>query len=193
MRYLLVFIAAFLCPLLCSAQDFTPKFAIGIKYMGLTTHLKKSAHPHIYKRKFDKSGFAVLNHGLVLNFEYFLAQNTSLKLSQALIPFDCANKFLGATQMGVSYGRFIAQSPNEIRITAGPIFFYRKSWKDLDGYVDDGLFSLNKNQKWQTKFVWHGGEIEFNHWYNENSAFSLNWMPGIPELFTFAPGYKLAL
>lgn len=190
-RYFWVLLAAFLCPLLSYSQDFQPKFSVGVKYMGLTTHLKKSLHPQIYKRKFDKGGHVVINHGLILNFEYFVSDRAAIRLSQALVPFDCANKFLGATQLGISYGRFIAQSSNEIRIVAGPIHFYRRSWKDIDGYKDDGLFRLSKNGKWQTKFVWYGGEIEYNYWLNQNQAFSLNWLPGVPELFTFSPGYKM--
>lgn len=172
-------------------QDIEPRFAIGIKYMGLTAHLKKSPHPELYKWNFDKKGYLVWNHGLVFIAEYFVNPEVSFRISQAVIPYDCAGTFLGGTQVGIGYGRFISQSPHEIRVTAGPMWFYRSSWKDLDGYVDEGLFKLSKNGKWQTKFVWHGGEIEYNYWTSQNRAFSVNWMPGVPELFTVAPGIKL--
>jgi len=188
--YLVVFFAAFLCPIVSFGQEFQPQFSFGIKYMGLTVHLKKSAHPQLYKLKLDKKGYAVVNHGMVLIAEYFVAQNASIRFSQALVPFDCAGQFLGGSQIAFSYGRYISASPNEIRVSAGPMWFYRKNWQFLKGYVDDGLFKVSKNGKWQSKFVWHGGEIEYNYWLKSKQAFSLNWMPGIPELFTFAPGMK---
>lgn len=189
---LLVILGLLFASLQGIAQEFSPRFAIGVKYMGMTVHLKKSPHPHIYKWNFDKKGIGVWNHGLVLIAEYFVKPEVSFRLSQALIPYDCAGVFLGGTQVGLSYGKFIRTSPHELRITAGPMWFYRKSWKEIPGYIDEGLFKSSKNGKWQTKFVWHGGEVEYNYWTSNNQAFSMNWMPGVPELFTFAPGIKMA-
>lgn len=170
---------------------FQPRFSIGLKYTGLSIHLKKSQHPQLYRHSFDKAGYAVLTHGLILNFEYFLHNDLALRVSQGLVFFDCAGKFHGATQIALSHGYRLPNSSHELRLAAGPILFYRKSWKSLPGYVEDGLFKESSNKVWQSKFVWHGAEIEYNYWQNENTAFSVNWLPGIPEIFTFSPGIKV--
>jgi len=169
------------------------KFAFGIKYMGLSAHLQKSPHPQLYHNKLDKNGTLVWNHGLVLNFEYFLNEQLSIRASQALIFVDCANKFLGGSHIGLAYGYRFENSPHEARFSLGPIWFYRQSWKDLPGYKDTGLFTLSKNGKWQKKFVWHGAALQYNYWTENGYAYSLDVMPGIPELFTFAPGFRVVV
>lgn len=166
------------------------RFSIGIKYTGLSIHLKKSVSPQLYRHNLDKGGYVVFTHGLALNFEYHIYDDLALRVTQGMMFFDCAGKFHGATQIGLSHGYRPAQSAHEIRLAAGPIFFYRKSWKSFPSYIDDGLFKESKNGIWQTKFVWHGGEIEYNYWYQDQAAFSLNWLPGVPEIFMFSPGIK---
>jgi len=172
-------------------DDFHPRFSIGLKYTGLSIHLKKSEHPQLYRHNIDKAGYGVLTHGFIINLEYFLHNDLALRVSQGLVFFDCAGKFHGATQIALSHGYRPTNSAHEFRVAAGPILFYRKSWKSLPGYVEDGLFKESPNKVWQSKFVWHGAEIEYNYWQSPTTAFSLNWLPGVPEIFTFSPGIKM--
>jgi hypothetical protein len=73
----------------------------------------------------------------------------------------------------------------------GPFFYYRKNWKTFPEYVDEGYFKDTRNGKWQTKFVWYGGELEYNYPLQERLDLSINFFPGIPVVYALAPGVRM--
>ena len=81
-----------------SAQS---QVSIGIKFIGLSAHLKRSPHPHLYPGKLDKDGTLVATTGIILTAEYFVYQNIlSVKLAQCFM-FDCAGKPAGFFHAGL--------------------------------------------------------------------------------------------
>lgn len=159
---------------------------LNLKFIGLSGHLKKSPHPHLYQRKIDKNGFAVLNLGAIAGIEKtFFRDWFSIKFVQGLLS-DCAMQFAGFTHIGfrLTYQR----ERHYFSIGNGPTLFYRKDWKDLPGYVDEGFFKRNDN--YQYIFFWYAGEVEYNYQISEQLDIGMTFIPGPPEFITFAPGVR---
>lgn len=166
------------------------QIAIGIKWMGLTTHLKKYPYSKNYRGKLDRRGMAVVTDGIVVTLDIYLNQNWHLKIAQSYIPHDCGGKFLGMAHVGLGYTATDFH-PHRGSVSFGPMFFYRRSWHGLPDYSDpSNFFKTSRNGRWQTKFVWHGGQIEYDYFFRSNQALSLNVVPAVPELFSFTPGWK---
>ncbi|MBI3143521.1 MAG: hypothetical protein HYZ16_11905 [Bacteroidetes bacterium] len=162
---------------------------IGIKWMGLAAHLKRGQNVHLYRQKLDKNGYLALTQGLVIGLEFKVNPLLAIRLNQALIPSDCAGKFLGVTQLGLSLWQSFDHSRQYVGATLGPVWFYRHAWTALPQYRDDGLFELKGNtRQWQTKFVWHGLDLGYRLALHDRGGFELNCMPGLPEVCTFSPG-----
>lgn len=164
---------------------------VGLKLVGLSIHFKQSPHPHLFLHKLDKNGHFVLNYGLAVTLEYRFHPYMAVKFDQAFLS-DCAGKFAGASLLTfrtqAQLGKF-----GEGTIGMGPFFYYRRSWQNLEGYVDTGLFRTSKNKRWETKFVWHGGEVEHNYPITPQMDLSTNILPGIPVLFVVTPGLRWRL
>lgn len=163
------------------------QISIGIQFIGFSYHLKKNPHPHLYKRKLDKKGNFVLNLGLVLQFEYPLNNWASIKTQQAFLFQDCAGKFASMSHFGF-YFREKFNNNHQGKIGIGPIYYSRKTWNNLKGYVNDINFKSSKNKKWQNKFIWFGGTLEHQYFLNKNTSISTTILPGIPEIISIAPG-----
>lgn len=156
--------------------------------MGITFHPGKNTNAQFYDLSIGKKKRFVLNAGLAFTVEYMFYPNFSVKLDQAVFR-DCAGKFAGMTMLNLRYtadlGKLGSGSGG-----LGPFFFYRKSWTDFDGYNDEGFFRLSSNGKWQTKFVWYGGELEYNYPLTETIDISTNLLPGIPVVYALTPGIR---
>lgn len=165
------------------------QFSFGFQVIGLSVHLKKSKHPQIFKGKITKDGRVVVNGGVLLTARYHVNDHWGIQASQALVAHDCSGRFLGMTHAGV-FGKKndLWDSPNSVDVSFGPMFFYRQSWAMLPGYVDEGIFKLTDNQRWMTKFVWHGGMVSWRHRLEAGRYFQLDMLPGFPELISIGPG-----
>jgi hypothetical protein len=169
------------------------QIVIGVRWVGFTAHLKEYSYSKYYKGRLDKKGRFVANDGFAITIDAYLNEHFFIKVAQSIMFHDCGGKLFGMSHVGVGYN-YTDIYPSEAAISFGPMFFYRKSWLDLPYYSDPvHFFKVSKNQKWQTKFVWHGGTLEYAYHFNNQQAFSLNVVPAIPELFTFAPGWKVTL
>ncbi|MFQ6615907.1 MAG: hypothetical protein ACE5HZ_03965 [Fidelibacterota bacterium] len=154
--------------------------------MGLPFHLKKSPHPHLYRRKLDKSGLAVLNVGLILSYEVMIPSgDVSLKMVQGLF-LDCANQLAGFTHVGFRGRR--SDATHSVSVGIGPTLFYRKDWKNLPGYVDEGLFQ--RTDTWQYRFIWYAGEVQLDTNISPRWAFSTTLIPGYPEFVAVTSGLQ---
>lgn len=161
---------------------------VGVKVVGLSLHFKKSPHPQLFKGRIDKHGHFVMNYGIALTAEYRFHPHVGLKFGQAILS-DCGGKFAGASLLTLRTQAQLGKL-GEGSIGMGPFFYYRRTWKNMDGYVDQGLFRDSKNKRWETKFVWHGGEVEHNYPINSHMDISTNVLPGIPVLFVVTPGVR---
>lgn len=162
-------------------------WSIGIYFNGINGHLKKPLNPSLYHRTLTKNKRLVYNIGGGIRISYYVNKFAGLTITQVFLPHDCGNKFFGMTHAGVFLStRYFNESKHEALLIGGPTMFYRKNWNDLAGYIDDGLMKKTKNNRWQYKFVWHGGFLEYQYHYDNFNAVGLHVMPGIPELLSFS-------
>jgi hypothetical protein len=111
------------------------------------------------------------------------------------MPFDCAGKFSSVTHLGLNITDRIFGSKNETHnasMSFGPLLYLRKGWLQLEGYESDESFiKTTKNKKWQHKFVWYCGQIQYDYYFKSNQALSFNFFPGYPYIYSFAVGKTL--
>jgi hypothetical protein len=181
----LLFFLCFAMAVSAAAQQ----FSFGFQIIGLSVHLKKSKHPQLFKGKITKNGRFVLNGGVLLTARYHVNDHWGVQVSQALVAHDCSGRFLGMSHLSV-FGKKneVWDSKNSVDVSFGPMFFYRQNWALLPGYVDEGLFKISDNQRWMTKFVWHGGMVSWRRQLSEGKNFQLDMLPGFPELISVGPG-----
>jgi hypothetical protein len=164
---------------------------IGLKFVGLSWHVKASKHPQLFLHKLDRKGHATLTFGAAVTVEYRIKPYLSVKFDQGLLS-DCAGRFAGMSLFTVRTNVPLGKL-GEGTGGLGPFFYYRRNWNELEGYVDDGLFKISKNKRWQTKFVWYGGELEHNYPITDRMDISTNLLPAIPVVFTLTPGVRYRL
>jgi hypothetical protein len=158
-----------------------------VKFVGISVHLKENPHPHLYKRKFDRKGFVVLNAGVILSVEKFVYNDlVSIKFAQAIFS-DCANQFAGFSHLGFRLNKELDN--HHFAIGNGPTMFYRKDWSGLTGYIDEGLFKRNEN--YQYRFFWYAGEVNYGYKLSDQTQLSFTLLPGPPEFATIAAGLRL--
>ncbi|HTL82535.1 MAG TPA: hypothetical protein VL651_12570 [Bacteroidia bacterium] len=173
-----------------SGNFLSAQWFVGVKFMGVTFHTDKNQNAGLYKVAFGKNKRVSLNFGVALTAEYYFYQHTvSVKYDQALFR-DCAGKFAGSSLLTIRY-TLDMQRLGEGSVGMGPFFFYRKNWNALPGYIDDGYFRSSSNGKWQRKFVWYGGEFEYDHRIKNDLDFSLNLFPGYPVVYALTPGVRM--
>ena len=74
----------------------------------------------------------------------------------------------------------------------GPTIIFRRSWYRLEGYKDDvEFFDGGPEDKWQWKFMWYGGDIEYKYRLDETTDLALSIIPGIPAPIVFSFGANL--
>lgn len=173
---------------LLSFHSLNAQWFFGVKFMGLTFHPGENHNSKYYDITFGKKKRFVLNAGIALTTEYMFYPNVSAKLDQAIFR-DCAGKFAGMTMLNLRYTVGLGKLGNG-SAGMGPFFFYRRDWNTFDGYHDEGFFRHSKNGKWQTKFVWYGGELEHNLPIGNGFDISTNLLPGIPVVYALAPGIR---
>lgn len=183
-----LFIALLLFSLKSSAQ-----FTVGIKIGGLAFHQQK-VNPNYYSWSVDKKGHWVGYLGFSLTAGYQFNPYLGVKVIQTILPYDCAGKFSGITHFGIDFFDDIIGIKNEtheLSASFGPIFYYRKNWKEAPGYyVDEGFMKSCKNPAWERKFIWYGGQIQYDYYWEENRAISTSFLPGYPYIYTFMTGVQ---
>lgn len=160
-------------------------WSIGVYFNGFNFHMKKPLNPDLYHRTLTKNKRLVYNLGGGIRVSYYLNQYAGFTITQIIVPQDCGNKRFGMTHAGVFLStRYFNNSKHEGILIGGPILFYRKNWNSIPNYTDDHLMKETKNKKWQYKFVWHGGFLEYQYHYNNSQSAGIHVMPGIPELIS---------
>lgn len=164
---------------------------VGVKFVGVTIHTDNNFNGHLYKTAIGKKNRVAFHFGLAVTCEYKINTWLSVKASQSGFR-DCAGKFAGMTMLNVR-GTIDMGDAGDISGGLGPFWYYRRSWFAIEGYEDDGYFKLSSNSKWQKKFVWYGGEIEYNYPITETLDWSTNILPGIPVVIAVASGVRSQL
>lgn len=181
---LLLFCSCIVLP--CSAQWF-----IGVKLMGVSIHTDDNKNGNLYKAAIGKHHRVAFHFGLAVTTEYKFNNWISAKVDQVAFR-DCAGKFAGMTMFNLR-GTADLGKGGDLSAGMGPFWYYRKSWFTVEAYEDDGYFKTSRNEKWQTKFVWYGGEVEYNYPITETLDWSTNVLPGIPVVIAVASGVRTRL
>jgi hypothetical protein len=175
---------------MCAAQ-LPAQWYIGVKFMGISIHTDKNVNGHLYKTAVGRQKRIAFNFGLALTAEYRFTDWISVKASQAAFR-DCGGKFAGMTMLNLR-GTLDFDEAGDLSAGLGPFWYYRRSWHSIDGYTEDGYFRVSSNGKWEKKFVWHGGEIEYNYPVTETLDWSTNVLPGIPVVIAVASGVRTVI
>lgn len=164
------------------------KNAFTVKFIALSIHpVKDNPNAKIYRNRLDKNGYLVMQYGGVLGYERFFYKDIfSIRVQQGLYA-DCAAVFAGFTHIGWR-GRIFKTGKHSLNGGIGPTLVYRRDWSRMKGYVDDGYFK--RHNQWQYKFLWYGGEFEYNYQLTANGQFSVMVVPGFPEVITFGIGWR---
>lgn len=182
----------FLFLILFQLSAFAQNVCIGIKYTGITIHPKHENNAPLYKAKMDKKGHFVFNGGLTFTLDIKIHEWLGFKFTQSFVKYDCAGKTALMTHLGANFGGHgttFGASNHGLSGSVDPMLFIRESWKNLPGYVhDEHLFGPLTDKKWTTKFLFVGGQFEYNYFYNAHEGISVNVLPGIPDLIAISPG-----
>ena len=168
------------------------QITFGVKISGLAFHPKKGANKSCYRWKVDEQGRFVGFVGVTLTSAYYFNDYLGLKLSQTFMPFDCAGQFSSVTHLGLNLtDRIVGWKNNQHRGSAsiGPLLYLRKGWLQLiDCPQEPDFINSTQNKKWQYKFVWYGGQMQYDYYYRTNRAVSINIFPGHPYVYSFGVG-----
>jgi hypothetical protein len=167
-------------------------FTLGVKISGLALHPQKKLNESVYRWKLDKKGHFVGFVGVSLTSSYHFNPYLGVKLTQTTMPFDCAGKFASVTLLGLNVTDRVFGFTNEkhnASMSIGPLLYLRKGWLQLKGYEpDESFIKSSENKKWQHKFVWYGGQAQYDYYFKPNQAVSVNFFPGYPYIYSFAVG-----
>ena len=169
------------------------QFSVGISLSGIGYH-QGNTKTEYFKWKLSKNGklagFASISFYLSYQFNDYIG----IKAFQSLIFKDCIGHFSGITHIGIDFHDDIIGWKNpksQFSATFGPFWYYRKNWLKEERYIHvKGFLKLSENKKWEHKFVWYGGQIDYSYFYNSHNALTLNFLPAYPYLYTFGIGTK---
>ncbi len=165
---------------------------VGISVSGIAFHPQKSENAGIYKWRLDKKGKLVGFASISVVATYHINKFIGIKAVQSIILHDCAGQFAGLSHIGIDFHDDIIgwENPNhQWSFSFGPLFYYRKGWHNNKKYRQTPNFlKLSKNRQWESKFVWYGGQIQYDYRFEHGGTFNLNFLPGFPYLYTFGIG-----
>jgi hypothetical protein len=175
-------------PYMSHAQIDYKKNNFGIKYFGFSIHPKGDKQAYLMPYKLDKHGVFIVNFGTIVSYQHNLYKDlVSIKVAQGFYS-DSGGLPSGHTHIGFRIMCF-EKSKHSIIFGFGPTLVYRKNWNCKPGYVTTGLFKEYKNI--QYKFVWYGGEIEYNYQLNDKIDLNANFLPGYPLIMSFGFGMRM--
>ncbi len=179
--------------ILLSCNRIAAQDNIGIKLFGLSVHPKgEEENAFLMPNKLDEHGYLVINVGAELSYEkFFLKDVISFKVVQALYA-DCAERLAGFSHIGLRH-RILKRGNHSLYGGLGPTLVFRRNWLDLPGYINQNRFKGDPGDKYQYLFLWYGGEFEYKVGLSKQLDFGLSFVPGYPDLMSFAFGinYKL--
>lgn len=160
---------------------------IGFKYFGFTIHPRGDEQAHLMPYRLDKKGVFVPNVGGILSFQKNVFQDiVSVKFAQGFYT-DSGGLPSGHTHIGFRLV-FFQKKKHTLLFGFGPTWIYRRNWNVKEGYVSTGIFE--DRGKIQYKYVWYGGEIEYDYQINDKLDFSMNFLPGYPLVLSFGFGVR---
>lgn len=165
-------------------------FTVGAKFFGISFHPHGAANANLMPRKYDRDGMFVQNLGMTMNFEYYVMSNIiSVKYVQGAY-LDCLSQFAGFTHIGLR-GRIFQSGKHSLNGGFGPTLLFRRNWYHVPGYDDSfAFFHGAKEDYWQHRFIWYGGEMEYNYALHDRIDLSVTFVPGYPDLMNLSFGIR---
>lgn len=150
---------------------------LGLQFFGLAIHPKGDPlNAHLMPFKLDKDAYFVVNFGVVASYDHFFYKDIlSVKFGQTFFA-DCATKFAGVSHIGIRV-RVLKIGRHLLQLGIGPTYMFRQNWYELDGYVQTHPINGEPEDKFQTRFIWYGGEIEYKYSINEKFDISAGFIP----------------
>jgi hypothetical protein len=158
------------------------RFGFNAKWVGLTFH-PDGGENQGYPLQLDDGAYFVVQLGLQADADYYLHRWFLLRATTSLYK-DCALVWAGYNHIGfrvnVPIGeRFV------FRVGIGPTQVWRQNWLGkVDGYVRDSFFGKGGPGAFQDKFLWYGGDLDFEWKIRDNWSFVYGMIPGWPEVIT---------
>ncbi len=167
------------------------KFALGLKYTGLTYHPGGGENEEPYPRSLDSKDYWVVQVGLQMDEDYLLHKYLYLRSSVSLYR-DCADVWAGIFHFG-----FRANYDFPFRVSArvgiGPTLLWRQNWYHrVKGYTRDSFFGPAKEETFQSAFIWYGGDVELEWKVWEKLSLVYSVIPGYPEVILSNIGARYA-
>lgn len=160
------------------------------KFFGFSFHPDGDVNADNMPTKIDKNGVLVVNLGMYFGYENFVYKDKlSIKTATAFYS-DCGGLFSGLVHVGFR-GVIFEKGNFSVNGGLGPTFIFRRSWySKFDNYINSGFYNGNETDFWQYKFLWYGGELEFNYKLNKSLDLSTTFIPGYPKLLELSFGVR---
>jgi hypothetical protein len=166
------------------------RFAIGVNYTGITYHPGGGENEEPYKRALDDGDYWVLLVGFQANADYKLHRFFYLRTATSFYK-DCSDLWAGFYHFGFR-ANWDATERLSMRIGVGPTLLWRENWYGkVKGYTKDSFFGEATGGKYQSAFIWHGGDAEVEWKATERLSLVYALIPGYPEVMQNSVGARM--
>lgn len=171
-----------------SLPDSESTWAVNAKYFALTYHPGGGDHEG-YPRKLDDAAYWVLQVGGVVDLDRKLNSWLLARTSVALYK-DCADVWAGYLHLGPRL-QWSPLSDLTLRVGIGPTFLWRENWLyHVEGYTRDSFFGTPDSSRFQTAFLWYGGDVEAQWHVKGPWSVVTSVVPGWPHVLTASAGLR---
>ena len=171
-----------------AGSEDTNRFGANLLFTGLTYHPGGGEHDD-YPRKLDAAAYWVLQLGAETDLDWYLHKYVILRGSTALIK-DCADVWSGFFHVGPHLNLPIG-SRFVFRVGIGPTLVWRQNWYGVvNGYHGDSFYGKDTTSTFQTKFLWYGGNLDFEWKVRNNMSLIYSNIPGWPHVITSSLGAR---
>ncbi len=176
---------AALCVILLASSVADAQSNISVAFTGFGFDFGKGENVPIYKRKIVDGKSPIFEPGLRIGAEVYASPATSIKVAQTF-RYDVMARVSMSSQLMLRF-RVFKVYKHSVSLGVGPTAFYRKSWSDIDGYVDDGVYD---DGSMQHKIAWLSTELEYNYVIGRFTDISFAMTHMTPKGMGFALGIK---
>ncbi len=167
------------------------RFAVNVKYTGLSYHPGGGENIEHYKRSLDDKDFWVILVGGQTDIDYIANRFFYLRATTSLYK-DCSDLWAGFYHFGFR-ANWDATEKLSMRLGIGPTLLWRENWfGKVKGYTRDSFFGPASGGDFQTAFIWYGGDLDVEWKLNKNIAAVYSMIPGYPEVIQNSLGLRYA-
>jgi len=174
---------------LAKAPEGAPaRFAANALFTGLSFH-PDGGENEGYPRQLDDKAFWVLILGGQIDADMYLHRYFLLRASTSVYR-DCADVWSGFYHFGPRLN--LPLGPRFVfRIGIGPTLLWRENWLGVvPGYTKDSFYGKATRGDYQTKFIWYGGDLDFEWKLTPKVSLLYGNIPGWPEVITSNLGMR---